>query len=102
MLRLILLYLNVFKKLRDKKRNVCLLRIFTNTLKPLYFPSSLFMMHRNTTNILFGIASRSGNGFWAPACVNHVYSGGTPFYSTNFRIPAGSIYSVNYSLMKWI
>lgn len=56
----------------------------------------------NTSAVLVMITNNPRNGCWAPACSNHVYSTGSSFYSPNFRIPASSQFSAEYSLAQWI
>lgn len=57
----------------------------------------------NTSKVLKEATEYSDiNGCWAPACSNHVYSYGTGFYSSSFRVPAGSSFSLEYCLDTWM
>ena len=58
--------------------------------------------HENTEKVLLQMAINPKNGFWAPVCVDHVYSMGGAYYSQNFRIPAGSDNSVDQTLVNWM
>lgn len=58
--------------------------------------------HANTVAVLKNITASMKNGCWAPACSNHVYSTGAGFYSTGFRVPASSEFSVVDSLDNWM
>ena len=46
--------------------------------------------HRATAAVLFDIGRKDENGFWAPACVDHVYSQGSKYSSASYRIPMNS------------
>ncbi len=46
--------------------------------------------HRNTTNAIFEMTANNKNGFFAPACAQHVYGWGGDYYGSNFRIPQKS------------
>lgn len=57
---------------------------------------------KNTTDVLNGITSNKQNGAWAPACANHGYLNLAAEYSPNFRVPANSIFSTEFSIVNWI
>lgn len=48
--------------------------------------------HRNTTNAIFEMTANNPNinGYFAPVCANHVYSWGSDYYSSDYRIPQNS------------
>lgn len=52
--------------------------------------------------VLEDIGKNSKNGYWAPACAIHTFVGGVHFYSADFRIPAGSQFSIDHSLLSWV
>ena len=58
--------------------------------------------HQNVTNLLFSIGSNIQNGFWAPACAQHVYGRGSSYFSPSFRIPQNSENSASLSVQKWL
>ena len=58
--------------------------------------------HRATTNVLFEIGQKDGNGFWAPACLDHVYSQGSKYTSANYRVPMLTEFSENRCLSDWM
>ena len=64
--------------------------------------TSIEEYHQETTNVLLAIGKKSENGFWAPVCVDHVYSTGNRFNSPNYRVPMNSDNSVNDCLKRWI
>jgi len=58
--------------------------------------------YRQNTSLIMGlIGNNSKNGGWAPACSDHVYSYGGAYYSSNYRVPASSQFSVNYCVNQW-
>ena len=56
----------------------------------------------DTTKILKEITSRKGNGAWAPACANHVYTRETSYFNSDFRVPKNTGNSVSKTVKDWI
>lgn len=48
------------------------------------------------------IGKKTTNGFWAPACSNHVYSTGGAYASASFKVPANSEYELYVCVNDWI
>jgi len=46
--------------------------------------------HANMSVVLKAIGQRPGNGYWAPSCINHVFSFLNTLYDEANRIPAYS------------
>lgn len=57
---------------------------------------------RNTSIVLAGITSKVTNGAWAPACAYHGFLNLAAEVSPNWRVPAKSIFSTEFSIVNWI
>ena len=58
--------------------------------------------HAGTAAVLKSIGKNKQSGYWAPACSNHVYSSGGAYENINFKVPAGSIYTLSHCVNEWI